>query len=45
MAEVERLLGQGATVVSRPEERQERWWILADPEGIQFCAFPPERGS
>jgi hypothetical protein len=28
-------------VVSRPEEHGERWWILADPEGNQFCAFPP----
>lgn len=41
-AELERLLELGATVVSPPEEHQERWWILADPEGNQFCAFPPE---
>jgi hypothetical protein len=41
-AELEQLLDLGATVVSRPEEHQERWWILADPEGNQFCAFPPE---
>jgi predicted enzyme related to lactoylglutathione lyase len=41
-AELQRVLNLGATVVSRPEERGERWWILADPEGNQFCAFPPE---
>lgn len=40
--ELQRLLDLGATVVSRPEQHQERWWILADPEGNQFCAFPPE---
>lgn len=40
--ELDRLLGLGATVVSRPEEHGERWWILADVEGNQFCAFPPE---
>ncbi|MFD0788635.1 VOC family protein, partial [Micromonospora azadirachtae] len=21
------------------------WWILADPEGNEFCAFPSEQGS
>jgi Glyoxalase-like domain len=40
--ELQRLLDLGATVVSRPEQHRERWWILADPEGNQFCAFPPE---
>ena len=40
--ELQRVLDLGATVVSRPEEHGERWWILADPEGNQFCAFPPE---
>lgn len=40
--ELQRILDLGATVVSRPEEHQEPWWILADPEGNQFCAFLPE---
>ena len=29
------LLRLGATVV----EERERWWVLADPEGNEFCAF------
>jgi hypothetical protein len=40
--ELQRILDLGATVVSRPDEHGERWWILADPEGNQFCAFLPE---
>lgn len=39
--ELQRILDLGATVVSRPEDHQDRWWILADPEGNQFCAFMP----
>lgn len=39
--ELQRLLDLGAVVVSRPEDHAERWWILADVEGNQFCAFPP----
>ena len=38
--EVTDLLGLGATVVQAPD--QHRWWVLADPEGNEFCAFPPE---
>ena len=34
------LLALGATVVTAPDEV--RWWVLADPEGNEFCAFPPE---
>ena len=30
----------GAVVLREPGE--ERWWVLADPEGHEFCAFPPE---
>ena len=37
---VEELLALGATVVREPGEQ--RWWVLADPEGHEFCAFPPE---
>ena len=40
--QLQRLLELGATVVSPPEKHGERWWILADVEGNQFCAFPPE---
>lgn len=39
-AEVTDLLALGATVVCAPGEV--RWWVLADPEGNEFCAFPPE---
>ena len=38
--EVADLLALGATVVAAPDEV--RWWVLADPEGHEFCAFPPE---
>jgi Glyoxalase-like domain len=33
------LLQAGATVVRKPGE--DPWWVLADPEGNEFCAFPP----
>jgi hypothetical protein len=39
-SEVTDLLRLGATVVSEPGEV--RWWVLADPEGNEFCAFLPE---
>jgi hypothetical protein len=32
----------GATVL-RPPDDDIGWWILADPEGNEFCGFPPER--
>ena len=38
--EVADLLALGATVVAAPDEV--RWWVLADPEGHEFCAFLPE---
>ena len=31
------LLGRGATLL----EEQPRWTVLADPEGNEFCVFPP----
>ena len=37
---VDDLLALGATVLSEPGAV--RWWVLADPEGHEFCAFPPE---
>jgi hypothetical protein len=38
--QVDEVLALGATVVREPGEM--RWWVLADPEGHEFCAFPPE---
>ena len=34
------LAGLGARVVSEADGEQ-RWWVLADPEGNEFCAFAP----
>jgi predicted enzyme related to lactoylglutathione lyase len=36
-AEVERLVGLGATVVHDKDEWGVRWTTLADPEGNEFC--------
>lgn len=36
--EISQLLALGATIVSAPGEV--RWWVLADPGGNEFCAFP-----
>ena len=38
--EVADLLALGATVLTAPGE--EPWWVLADPEGHEFCAFLPQ---
>jgi len=38
--EVSDLLVLGATVVTAPGE--EPWWVLADPEGHEFCVFLPQ---
>lgn len=38
--EIPDLLKLGATVVAEPDAQ--RWWVLADPEGHEFCAFLPE---
>ena len=38
--EVTDLLALGATVVTAPDTRA--WFVLADPEGNEFCAFPPD---
>jgi hypothetical protein len=38
--DVDELLAGGATLVAR----QERWTVVADPEGNEFCVFiPPDR--
>lgn len=36
-AEVERLVGLGATVIHDRDEWGTRWTTLADPEGNEFC--------
>ena len=41
--EITDLLGLGATVVS--ESHAVRWWVLADPGGNEFCAFPAEHDA
>lgn len=38
--EVEELLELGATLVRRGDE-EISWSVLADPEGNEFCVFPP----
>ncbi len=38
---VEDLLALGASVLTEPGEGTP-WWVLADPEGHEFCAFPPQ---
>ena len=35
------LVALGAAVLAEPADDQ-RWWVMADPEGHEFCAFPPE---
>ena len=42
-AEMERLQRLGARVLQeiRDAEGRLKWTILADPEGNEFCAFPP----
>ena len=39
----EPLLRIGAQVLSEPGK--DDWWVLADPEGNEFCAFPPGQGA
>ena len=36
-AHVERLVSVGATLVADREERGERWVVMQDPEGNEFC--------
>jgi hypothetical protein len=43
-AEIDRLLGLGARPLReiRGEDGTLLWTIMADPEGNEFCAFPPK---
>ncbi|MFE9655674.1 VOC family protein [Micromonospora sp. NPDC006431] len=34
------LIAAGATLLREPTDTT-RWWVLADPEGNEFCAFAP----
>jgi hypothetical protein len=36
------LVAAGARLVSSPDG-ETPWWVLADPEGNEFCAFGPGR--
>jgi hypothetical protein len=35
---VDGLVAAGATLL-RPKDHEIRWWVMADPEGNEFCAF------
>ena len=39
--EVARLLALGATHADVGQSGDESWTVLADPEGNEFCVFPP----
>jgi hypothetical protein len=41
-AEPSALVEAGATVL-RPPDDDIGWWIMSDPEGNEFCGFPPDR--
>jgi predicted enzyme related to lactoylglutathione lyase len=36
-AQVDRLRGEGATVVRPVEQHDEYWVVMQDPEGNEFC--------
>ncbi|MCX4471276.1 hypothetical protein C5N14_19585 [Micromonospora sp. MW-13] len=38
------LLAAGARLVREPDV-EVSWWVLADPEGNEFCAFAPRPRS
>ena len=40
-AEIERLIGLGATTVAEKSEWGHEWTTLADPEGNEFCISVP----
>jgi catechol 2,3-dioxygenase-like lactoylglutathione lyase family enzyme len=40
-AHVSRLLALGATRAEVGQTGEERWVVLADPEGNEFCVLPP----
>ena len=37
------LVAAGAVLLREPDD-EISWWLLTDPEGHQFCAFPPRPG-
>jgi hypothetical protein len=39
--QIEPLLALGARVLRAPDEEID-WWVVADPEGNEFCAFPAQ---
>jgi hypothetical protein len=41
VAEVERLIGLGATHVDIGQSSECTWVVLADPEGNEFCVLRP----
>ncbi|GAA3857941.1 VOC family protein [Streptomyces sedi] len=41
--DTEELLAMGATLLRRGAGPGDGWDILCDPEGNEFCVFPPER--
>ena len=43
-AEVERLVGLGATRVADKDEWGHRWTVMHDPEGNEFCVSAPHTG-
>ena len=40
-AELQRLLDLGAVPADVGQTGDENWHVLADPEGNEFCVFPP----
>jgi hypothetical protein len=40
-AGIDRLVARGASLLREPDASH-RWWVLADPEGNEFCAFVRE---
>ena len=44
-AEVDRLLGAGATLVGRRGDDNFRWVTLADPDGNEFCVAGAQEAS
>ena len=42
-AEIERLVGLGASKVDIGQTGSESWTVLADPEGNEFCVVRPKR--
>ncbi len=38
-ASIDDLVAAGATLLAEPTAH-DNWWVLADPEGNEFCAFP-----